>query len=483
MKLENKVKLRKFDEHDILNKVRWINDPENNRFLHYDLPLEYEQTKNWFEKNKENKKRYDAVIDYNGEPIGLIGLLDIDLKNKKAEYYIIIGEAKYRGKGIAEKATDELLNYAFNELTLKKIYLYTEKENFSAQRLFERVGFKKEGLLACDLIYQERKIDRFVYGIKYSEYVKTDLLNETPIQKLELSINDNHFFIKRDDLIPFSFGGNKVRKACLFFNEIIEQKADIVVTYGSSASNHCRIVANMARKYKIECLIITPEENYCQTYNSELIRLFGAQIIKSPLDMVKETINDILDGLKKQGKNPYFIQGGGHGSIGTQAYVDAYNEIINYEKKHKLHFDFIFHASGTGTTQAGLICGKLINRQNHTIVGISIARKNPYGQKVVTESVEEYLKIKEISIDYFNRDIIFIDDYVETGYGAGNEEITQMIRTMLMSEGIALDTTYTGKAFYGMKKYIEKNKIKEKNILFIHTGGTPLFFDQMRRKQ
>ena len=42
-----------------------------------------------------------------------------------------------------------------------------------------------------------------------------------------------------------------------------------------------------------------------------------------------------------------------------------------------------------------------------------------------------------------------------------------------------MDTTYVGKAFCGMNKYIEDNKIRNKKILFIHTGGTPLFFDDL----
>ena len=39
--------------------------------------------------------------------------------------------------------------------------------------------------------------------------------------------------------------------------------------------------------------------------------------------------------------------------------------------------------------------------------------------------------------------------------------------------------TYTGKAFWGMKNYLEENEIRDSNILFIHTGGTPLFYDNL----
>ena len=51
---------------------------------------------------------------------------------------------------------------------------------------------------------------------------------------------------------------------------------------------------------------------------------------------------------------------------------------------------------------------------------------------------------------------------------------------MYQKEGIPLDLVYTGKAFYGMEKYLEKENIKGKNILFLHTGGTPLFFNTIK---
>ena len=47
----------------------------------------------------------------------------------------------------------------------------------------------------------------------------------------------------------------------------------------------------------------------------------------------------------------------------------------------------------------------------------------------------------------------------------------------MTQNGLPLDPTYTGKAFWGMKEYLEKNNVIGKKILFIHTGGTPLYFD------
>lgn len=166
LRLQNdKVVVREFRKEDIPNKVKWINDPENNTYLHYDLPLEYDKTLLWFERIKDNENRLDAVIEYKGIPMGLIGLLGIDKRNLKAEYYICIGESAYKGKGIAKNASKLLIDYAFDALKLNKIYLYTEQDNIQAQKLFEKLGFKKEGLLEQDLIYNGRKVNRYMYGI------------------------------------------------------------------------------------------------------------------------------------------------------------------------------------------------------------------------------------------------------------------------------------------------------------------------------
>lgn len=300
----------------------------------------------------------------------------------------------------------------------------------------------------------------------------------TPIHKISLNNNNNHFYMKRDDLLPFSFGGNKARKALYFFNDILDNGFDTVVTYGASSSNHCRIIANLAIKYGLACYIISPNENYIPTYNSRLVEMFHAKIIKTSVDTVSSTINETLKKLNKSCK-PYFIQGGGHGNLGTQAYVDAYGEICDYEEKTNLKFDYIFHASGTGTTQAGLVVGQFQRkRPDQKIIGISIARTLERGRKVIIDSINDYLNGVSQEIDGY---VNFIDSYISGGYGKVNMDIIETVKSVLKNDGIALNTTYTGKAMYGMEKYIVENDIKNKNILFINTGGTPLFFDDLER--
>lgn len=307
--------------------------------------------------------------------------------------------------------------------------------------------------------------------------------DRTPVEPLSGDYGNNHIFMKRDDMIPFSFGGNKARKAAEFYKEIKKSKADVVMTYGSNSSNHCRITANMAAAMGLSCHIISPEENRELLYNTRMVEDFGAVIETCPVTRVAETIENRRAAYEAEGKIPFFITGGGHGNPGTESYVKAYREIEDYEKENRIYFDYIFHASGTGATQAGLVCGKLLSGdKKRKIVGISIAREEKRGRQVVKESIEEYLG-RDFQRLYREEDLIFTDAFRLGGYGQYNEEVAKTISKVMVQEGIPMDSTYVGKAFWGMCRYLEENGITDKNILFIHTGGTPLFFDFLDRQK
>lgn len=308
-------------------------------------------------------------------------------------------------------------------------------------------------------------------------------LDKTPIVSLSGEYGPNAYYMKRDDMIPFSFGGNKARKAAEFYKEIQKENIDVVMTYGSNSSNHCRIIANMAKAMGLSCHIISPEENRELLYNTRLVEEFGAVIETCPVSEVAQTIERRKQAYFAEGKHPYFITGGGHGNPGTESYVKAYREITEYEEKNKIYFDYIFHASGTGATQAGLVCGKLLaGDTNRKIVGISIAREEGRGREVVKESIREYLGEKFDTL-YTEESLIFTDAYRLGGYGKYDKDVTDTIKKLFESDGVPTDTTYVGKAFYGMCQYIREHGIEGKKILFIHTGGAPLFFDYLDKKK
>jgi len=301
----------------------------------------------------------------------------------------------------------------------------------------------------------------------------------TPLQKLNLNLQENDFYMKRDDLIGFSFGGNKYRKAVYYFTEIENGGYDAVVTSGSHHSNHCRIVANMAAQKGIPCYLVSPAGEDEQAMNSVITDTLGAIRIVAE-HSVKESVEDILENLKNEGRNPYYIKNGGHGILGTMAYKEAYDEIRAFERDTNIHFDYIFFADGTGTTHAGLLSGKILAGDQKEIVGISVSRDYDDGANTVKESVNAYMEDlgkPPISL----RAIHYCTDYLLGGYSKYGDEVLETIQDTMRDEGIPLDPVYTGKAFYGMKEFVKKDNIRQKNILFIHTGGAPIYFDALRK--
>lgn len=162
------IRLRPFTKEDIPSKIRWVNDPSVNRFLHYQLPLEYEKTLSWFHALADRTDREDLVIEADGTAVGTIGLLSINRSVRSAEFYIMLGEQS--GKGIALEASKLLMKRAFCEKHLHRLYLYTETENIRAQRLVEKLGFQKEGCLRDELIRSDKYVSRFLYSMLKEEY-------------------------------------------------------------------------------------------------------------------------------------------------------------------------------------------------------------------------------------------------------------------------------------------------------------------------
>ena len=164
------ISIRPFCKGDIPYKIAWVNDCENNKYLHYELPLEEEKTEKWYEGIRKRTDRFDATILSDGMPIGIIGLLNIDRVSQKAEYYILIGDHRKKRNGAATEASRLILKYGFLTLGLNRIYLFTEVKNTPAQGLFEKLGFIREGVLREDIRSHGQYADRIVYGILREEW-------------------------------------------------------------------------------------------------------------------------------------------------------------------------------------------------------------------------------------------------------------------------------------------------------------------------
>lgn len=295
-------------------------------------------------------------------------------------------------------------------------------------------------------------------------------------------------FIKREDLLPFSLGGNKVRIAQAFLADMKQKHCDVLVGYGNVRSNLCRVLANRCFQDRIPCYILCSHEEHetamAETGNSRLMSLLGAVLVPCDKNAIAEKVDEVMNMLSRDGHRPYYIYGNRYGrgneGVAASAYADAWKEIRTQEKELGITFDSLFLPSGTGATQSGLICGKLLDHSKIRIIGISVSRDRKRGTEILSEGMESYFSLHGLSLpdDAFSH-IHLEDGYRKGGYGQYDEEILACIRRIFLNYGVPLDPTYTGKAFCGMLHYLKDHSIRNQNILFLHTGGTPLFYDAL----
>lgn len=308
---------------------------------------------------------------------------------------------------------------------------------------------------------------------------------KTPIINLGIYEN-NSLYIKREDMLPFSFGGNKFRIAKELFKDMEEKGYNCIVGYGNARSNMCRVLSNIAFAEKLPCYIVSPSDDdgsRTETFNSCIVNDCNANIVFCSKDEVKQTVESVLSKCKSFGLKPYYMygdsKGKGNEQVLSRAYKKVFLEILAQEQELGVNFDYLFLPAGTGMTYSGLVIGKIACKSNMKLVGISISR-NKEKCALVLDDYLEALGINNINI----KDCIdFDDEYLCGGYGKYTSCIENIIDYSVKNYGISLDPTYTGKAFYGMTEYLKKNKIENKKILFLHTGGTPLFFDYYREEK
>ncbi len=296
----------------------------------------------------------------------------------------------------------------------------------------------------------------------------------SPIEFID-NLYENRIYIKREDKLPFSFGGNKVRFAESFIEDMRKQGKNAIIAYGSKSSNLCRVMAQICFDNKIPCAVVFSEAEEHTTNNSKIVSALGVREYCCQKTQVAQTVQKAMDDFIHEGLNPYYIYGDTSGSgnelTPVSSYTPVYDEICGYENSENTKFDYIFLATGTAATYSGLLCGAVKNGDNRNIVGISIARPAERCTEIVKENLKLYFGCTQ------KAEPVVTDEYLWGGYSLTTPEELQEINYIFDKYQIPLDPTYTGKAFYGMKEYLKKHNIQDKNILFIHTGGYPLFCD------
>src|SRR5258707_4037815 len=153
-----------------------------------------------------------------------------------------------------------------------------------------------------------------------------------PLPRLsELLGGGPRLFIKRDDAIPFGFGGNKVRKLALVAARAKADGADTLVTAGGVQSNHARATAARAAKLGMRAVLIANGVAPARlTANALLDQILGAAVVyvarredRAPM------IIEVAERLRTEGRRPFTIPIGASTPLGALGYALALAELVD----------------------------------------------------------------------------------------------------------------------------------------------------------
>ena len=278
----------------------------------------------------------------------------------------------------------------------------------------------------------------------------------------------------RDDIFPFIGGGSKARKAVAYEKFLKENDYNAVVTCGGIQSNHNRAIALMCARNGWQCHLCiqgTEDRFLTEKGNAFLDRLSGATCELIHPEDTSVSMDRAMESFRKDGYNPYYVIGGGHNLPGGTCFVEAVEELKRQCDAEGWKPDYIFHASGTGSTQAGIAVGlDKVGWSDVKLVGISVARQQQRGREVIVEFANMLAEHYCMPQDYDNK-IIFTADYLMGGYEQFTEEMKLYLEKVMRGTGIMFDSTYSGKGFWGMMQEIKRLGLENKKVLFWHTGG------------
>ena len=304
----------------------------------------------------------------------------------------------------------------------------------------------------------------------------------TPAPKLAGQLGLEKLLVKRDDLSADVYGGNKVRKLEYLIGDALRTGSDALITFGAVGSNHALATSIYARQAGLSCYAVLMDQVRTPSLGPTLryhVRL-GTRLIYA------ETFNEAVKaGEAAVAAHPsgsdrvYYVPWGGSSWLGTVGFVDAALELVHQLGADQMP-DRIYLACGTWGTAAGLAMGLRLANAPTTLVTVRVVpgRMNDHEKYVgLFEELNRELCERDASfpaIEDALANVEIREEFLGEGYAEPTAECLEAVDLILETEGLELDTTYTGKALGALVHDARHGEAAGKRVLFWNTyNGRP----------
>lgn len=334
----------------------------------------------------------------------------------------------------------------------------SESQNFDRRAIIERIT----GL-----------IPRHVLAHYPTPLMRANRLTET--------LGSAELWFKRDDLISFGLGGNKIRGLEVMLADALVMNADCLITGAGVQSNHVRATAAVAAHAGMGCTAVywgkpptSVDGNYRVTKMLDAETRFTGDDDRASVDT---HIHLVAEELREQGYRPYAIPRGGACAMGVLGHVLAVFELYQQCLAQSLDPDAIVLAVGSGGTYAGWLLGVRLLNLHWKLECITVSREPEQVSQQVADLATEAAALLKLDWKFSAADAPVHGGFIGQGYGIPSQEAAEAIKLVGRTEGILLDPTYTGKAMAGFLSGLQNRQFDGcKRIIFLHTGGEPAFF-------
>ena len=168
------IKLARMQPEEGAHFYPWIGDPE---VIHYSLSAFQSlktpaQIDHWFAATLRDEKSINLGIylQETNTLIGYAGLSNLSATNQSGEYFILIGEKSYWGKGVGTAVTQQVLALGFTVHRLNRIMLTVSESNLGGIKAYTKAGFVVEGRLRAACYRNGLFHDKIVMSVLKEEW-------------------------------------------------------------------------------------------------------------------------------------------------------------------------------------------------------------------------------------------------------------------------------------------------------------------------
>ncbi|MEO8229301.1 MAG: pyridoxal-phosphate dependent enzyme [Chloroflexota bacterium] len=301
-----------------------------------------------------------------------------------------------------------------------------------------------------------------------------------PLTRLSAELGARaEIWIKREDLLPLAFGGNKLRNLEFLVGAALADGADSLVTAGRRWSNHCRLTAAAGAVAGLQVhLVLSGPPTDPPNPGSRLDALLGAVVHHARTadrsardDLVAQVVADLRDA----GRRPYRIPVGGGGSIGATGQLLAADEVMAQATARGIAIDSIVLPSATGSTQAGLLAGLRAIGSPAAVVGVAVAHPTDELRPTIASLLADLGETTGVRVDPAQIELDGAE--LGPGYGRPTDAADEATRLLARTEGILVDPIYTAKALAGLIRRVREGRANGRTLVFWHAGGLPGLFE------